>query len=449
METGESVRTICGTSMRPLMRAGQRVGIRPVPVDSIRPGDIIAFQSAKRVVLHRVIDVHREGQSLRFREKGDNRPLSTVIRDDQVLGKAVWLDGNSARTDLDHPRRFNLRLVTSLSRAEGAVFDTLRAAWLRIAGTSRTRAAARMTRAVRLALLPAKWLLSPLYFSLYRTEPRGNDAACAHAMLACVRHACGDATSSPPFPGDVDWNDAMRAAVAHGIEGLLAGKLDIPAGDPRRRNMQLLRYRGARQYAATVATLLAAQQALAAKNIPFIALKGPSLATELYDDPTVRPSADIDLLVRKRDVEAALAALAGDTHELHGSDTSRAIARRSHFHIVLDPLRPPYTKIELHWDLVDRANLYRIDSDQLFERSRNVSVEGTPCAVPGLEDTLIYLCLHAAKHGLFNASGLEARRAPAWYCGAGTGNRLIWFVDVQKYLARHAASMDWTSLRAR
>ena len=443
------VRIVRGTSMWPLLRSGLRVGIRPVPPATLRSGDIIAFKTPKQVVLHRVVSVKQTGDQLLIREKGDNRPFTTVIHADQVLGKAVWFSGNGTRTDLDHPRRFNLRVVTGLSRAEGKVFDALRAIWLRLAGNTRTRAAARATRVVRSMLLPAKWLVSPLYFSLYRKEPRGADAACAEALLACIRHTCGGEVSAPPFPGAADWNDAMEAAVGHGVEGLVADNLDLPPGDPRRRNMQILRYRGARQYAATVATLLTAQRALAAKAIPFIALKGPSLASEIYSDPTVRPSADIDLLVRKRDVDAALTALAGETHELHGSETSRAIARRSHFHLVLDPVKPPHTKIELHWDLVDRANLYRIDSDDLFERTRHVSVEGTDCAVPGIEDALIYLCLHAAKHGLFNASGLKSHRAPAWYCGAATGNRLIWFVDLHRHLARHEGAIDWPAVRAR
>jgi len=445
----EIVRTVHGTSMRPLLRSGQRVGIQPVPPSSIRPGDIIAFQTAKQVVLHRVVSIKNDGGQLVIREKGDNRPLSTLIRAEQVLGKAIWMSDHGARVNLDLPPGLRLRAVTGLSRAEGAFFGWLRGAWMRVAGPQRPRTAARWVDAVRLLLMPAKLALSPLYLSLYRPRLNTDDGSAPEVMLACVRHTCGGDTSPLPFPGDLDWNEAMEAAVGHGIESLLADNLDLPAGDHRRRSMQILRYRGARQYAATIATLLAAQRALAAKEIPFIALKGPSLATELYDDPTVRPSGDIDLLVRKRDVDIALAALTGDTHELHGSDTSRAIARRSHFHIVLDPLRLPYSKIELHWDLVDRANLYRIDSDDLFERSRKVSIEGAPCAVPGVEDGFIYLCLHAAKHGLFNASGLKARRAPGWYCGAGTGNRLIWFVDLQRYLMRHADSMDWTSLRAR
>ncbi|MER3458636.1 MAG: hypothetical protein C4309_08450, partial [Chloroflexota bacterium] len=49
--------------------------------------------------------------------------------------------------------------------------------------------------------------------------------------------------------------------------------------------------------------------ALEAASIPAIVLKGPALALTIYPDPALRVIGDLDLLVRREQVEQAMAAL--------------------------------------------------------------------------------------------------------------------------------------------
>jgi hypothetical protein len=99
---------------------------------------------------------------------------------------------------------------------------------------------------------------------------------------------------------------------------------------------------------------------------------------------------------------------------------------------------------------VDRVNLFRISMDELFQRITEADTEdGASACTLSREDELIYLCLHASKHGLLNSAGLRAARSPEWFCRSITGNRLIWFLDIHYLLARRTAQLDWAELRQR
>ncbi|MFH0907226.1 MAG: nucleotidyltransferase family protein [bacterium] len=443
--------TVIGTSMLPLLRTGQRVGVFPMPPGEIRVGDIVAFRSKGRVILHRIIGRATEGGRMTFREKGDNKPLSTFIDESQCIGRAAWVEALTSHRQLDVVPGPGLRLLTWLSRTEAAVFDGLRGWWIRVFGPARPRAAIHMLRAIRVVLLPARMLAAPLLFHVYPVD-HGGSGMREGALLDLVRLVLGPADVPAAVPQSDVWPGILEAANGHGVESIVVDGLvargELPeelAGDAKTQ-----RYRGVLNHVAAVSTLLDAQRALSEKSIAFAVLKGPPLAAELYADPSLRLSADLDLLVRHEDIDAAVAALAEAGYRVHGSAASRRLARRIHFHLVMEP--PPgkrHLKVELHWDLVDRANLYRVDARGVFARLRDAEVDGSPVPVPGREDGLIYLCLHAAKHGLFNARALEAGAPASWYCRRASGNRLVWFVDVHLYLAKHAHVLDWAEVRER
>jgi signal peptidase I len=92
-ETGEERRLpVIGSSMWPLLRAGDHVLVNPA-VDSIRRGHIIVFNTPTGLIVHRVIDIRHDGADMSLIAKGDNRRhYDPVVSSDMVLGIVTQLE---------------------------------------------------------------------------------------------------------------------------------------------------------------------------------------------------------------------------------------------------------------------------------------------------------------------------------------------------------------------
>jgi hypothetical protein len=93
--------TVSGGSMQPLIRAGDRVLIRPLDHDKIRIGDVFAFFSGSRITVHRLLMKRQAGGSRWFCEKGDSLLHWAWIPDGRVIG----------RVETVHKQKSDLRLT--------------------------------------------------------------------------------------------------------------------------------------------------------------------------------------------------------------------------------------------------------------------------------------------------------------------------------------------------
>jgi hypothetical protein len=169
--------------------------------------------------------------------------------------------------------------------------------------------------------------------------------------------------------------------------------------------------------------------ALNASDIDVLPIKGPILAVTAYGDPARRGvSGDLDLVVRPRDFERAVACLLALGYVRHegASDPEHEQEqwqREAHFL----PSALPAAMIELHTDLVGNLNTASVSVEDVFERSRRDTVFGVPMRVLAMEDQLLYLCLHGARH--------------LW-------SRLLWVCDVDAVI-RRSPSIDWPAVMSR
>ena len=80
---------VSGWSMYPFLAPGQEVLLEPCAAEVLRPGELVAFERAGRVILHRVLSVYPgTGQVI---EKGDNVRQASVVEKYEVLGRAATL----------------------------------------------------------------------------------------------------------------------------------------------------------------------------------------------------------------------------------------------------------------------------------------------------------------------------------------------------------------------
>lgn len=148
------------------------------------------------------------------------------------------------------------------------------------------------------------------------------------------------------------------------------------------------RFRGA-QGTRVALTLLAAFEE---QGVEALVLKGVGLAARYYPNPWLRPSVDVDLLVRRRDLDAASAIV-----ERLGWKRTTGPGGPLDFGHDRCFVGPQRQKLELHFTPSWHFQA-RFDVDALFARAGRQAVEGRAVRVLGDGDNLVHQAVHAAGH---------------------------------------------------
>ena len=198
-----------------------------------------------------------------------------------------------------------------------------------------------------------------------------------------------------------DWESLVNGALRLGVGGLFYREIksrDVPTElipvDVRNR------LRDAYRNLATWNTRLFFEvikvlTSLAGNQLPVIALKGLSLAKNIYGDIALRPMSDVDLFVREEDLVRAGRVLL----TLGYMQCFPAWERLSKTYHHL----PPFTNkngviIELHWNIVTPDSPMKVDLDGLWERACLIKVDHLEVRVLSPEDLFLHLCIHACFH---------------------------------------------------
>jgi hypothetical protein len=129
-------------------------------------------------------------------------------------------------------------------------------------------------------------------------------------------------------------------------------------------------------------------------DIPVITLKGAHLAEVVYGNIALRPMNDVDLLVRKEDLERVEKSLLKIGYI--PAECERRVATGNHHFVYSLPDKK--MTVEIHWNLIPSTDPFRIDMDGQWSRSRTAIFGKIEVSVLCPEDLLLYLCLHASKH---------------------------------------------------
>lgn len=146
---------------------------------------------------------------------------------------------------------------------------------------------------------------------------------------------------------------------------------------------------------------LIAEGALAAAGVRALAMKGATLAEQLYGDETMRDSTDLDVLVAREQIPTALSAL-GEAGYHERTDTGRP----STLHVALEHEEGVLPPIDLHWRVHWLEDAF---SSDMLERSTiaNGALRPEP------SDQLVSLLLFFQRDG-FLGLRLAADIAACW-----------------------------------
>lgn len=250
-------------------------------------------------------------------------------------------------------------------------------------------------------------------------------------LLECASPLC-DSRRLAVLLHRADWPHLFVLAEEHGVIGhFAAGLRDLDPGavPPETRPTLVERQRAQSfQTLRLTAELFRLLELFAAKNIPAVAVKGPVLAMRAYGDPAMRSYGDLDFLVRQRDIRRATEAMLA--YGYHAAVPLSAIDAGKIPGQYLFSKPDSNLLVELHNDFTLRYFPRRLPIEDFFARQIRVQLDAREVPALSVEDELVLICIHGAKH--------------FW-------ERLSWIADVAGLVSRQTCiewNRAWESAKA-
>jgi len=242
------------------------------------------------------------------------------------------------------------------------------------------------------------------------------------ALLECASPA-HDLQKLASLLRSTDGNRLLVLAEEHGVIGQLAGclrKLHENSVSPGIRQALADRQRAQIFFSLRLtAELFGLLELFSSQGIEALVVKGPVLAVQAYGDPAMRSYGDLDMLVRQRNIRRATELMSAAGYvpavSLSAIDAGRIPGQYL--------FSKPDSKliVELHNDCTLRYFPRRLPLEEFFARQIRVRVDGHDVSALSVEDELVLICIHGAKH--------------FW-------ERLMWIADVAALISRQTA-INW------
>jgi hypothetical protein len=174
-------------------------------------------------------------------------------------------------------------------------------------------------------------------------------------------------------------------------------------------------------------------------NVPTIVLKGLWLCEKIYGLPSLRPGSDIDLLVRREEVDACLKLLAEQgVDEFWPNLLKDEYFSRHHLHQQRST-SDLNIWFEIHWALDHPYTLLTVDYDSIFRRTRLGQLLEAPVQEMSVPDLLLSLAIHLVKHAVYLPSLVDREDLPRIILADGM---LMYYVDVAETI-QQSEHLDW------
>ena len=252
------------------------------------------------------------------------------------------------------------------------------------------------------------------------------------ALRECVSPWSGKERIGPYFPA-MGWSRLLLLADEHGVVGQLAACLNNPdaPASPSEIKQALLERQRKQNFLTLRLTgeLFRLLELLDRNEISAVVIKGPVLAAQAYGDPSLRTYGDLDLLVRQRDIRLATELMIASGYQAAVSlDAIRAGKIPGQYLFCKPDLK---LLVELHNDLTLRYFPRPLPIEDFFARQIRVSLDEHEVPAPSLEDHLVLICVHGAKHlwerlsAIADVAGFVARQTSISWERAGSSAQAV------------------------
>ncbi|MEA3326296.1 MAG: nucleotidyltransferase family protein [Chloroflexota bacterium] len=194
-----------------------------------------------------------------------------------------------------------------------------------------------------------------------------------------------------------NWENLLEMSTWNGIKPLvylrlkpLFVKATIPASIQNElRNAYLLSARKNTLILHHAAKML---KTLKAHGIDLIGLKGIYLVENIYDNIAARPFGDIDIMIKKEDLQNAITSLQKLGYRMSTyfsiSDVNLDIKH------VPPMINAEGLTTEIHWTILEEDEPFTIDAQGLWERASPAKIAGVDALALSPEDLILHLCMH-------------------------------------------------------
>jgi len=230
----------------------------------------------------------------------------------------------------------------------------------------------------------------------------------------------------------IDWDIFIRLVARHGVPSPIYKTLKRFAGEivpePVLTVLRDRFHRNAKQVVGKTAELVRIVKRFQQNDINVLALKGPVLALQVYDDLGSRHVGDLDILVPpERVLEAQRLLLQEGYRRIHPRcdmtprQQSAHLQKGQHLELYCDEKR---IKVELHWRYGSPRGLFPLKFHDAWKERQTVRLGSIDVATLSIEHTILFLCTHGAYH--------------AWF-------RIFWLYDLALLFLKYPA-IDWNIL---
>jgi hypothetical protein len=242
------------------------------------------------------------------------------------------------------------------------------------------------------------------------------------ALLECARPGRDPAKLREFLQRPVQWPTLQSLAEEHGMMPLLAVRiLECGQAAAPQEVLERLRQRQRQQVVFTLsltAELFRLLDRLVASGVDAMVIKGPALSLRSYGDPAMRQYGDLDLIVRDTGIQRTTEIMVsfGYTPKIP-LQAARAKKKPGEY-----AFQHPSSKVlvEFHTEHTFRYYPRPLDIEKLFARRAFVAFDDREVPALAVEDELILICIHGAKH--------------FW-------QRLLWIADVAALVC--SQPLDW------
>ncbi|HVO58621.1 MAG TPA: nucleotidyltransferase family protein [Dongiaceae bacterium] len=224
-----------------------------------------------------------------------------------------------------------------------------------------------------------------------------------------------------------DHESLLRAAEEHGVAANLLQALE---GNERALPTSLLlALRERRRLQVLFSLSLTAElfrvlPLLTAASVRALVIKGPALSLRAYDDPSARPYADVDLLVRDAEIARASQVLSEAGYQARVPDEAIRAGKIPGEYL----FRRPGSNLlfDLHTPGTFRYFPKPMPVEAYFARAVSLQLDGHALPCLAMEDEFVLIAIHGAKH--------------FW-------ERLMLVADIAALL-RNCRELDWARVRS-
>ena len=250
-------------------------------------------------------------------------------------------------------------------------------------------------------------------------------------VLCCARTNLDVATTGrirEILSGPLNWPEVVAIAFEHHVEIFLYDNLQL-AGDGLVPAVCLENLRESRRKTGGLALLLSSEllrihEIFEREGLPLVPYKGPVLSWLAFGSLTRRRFVDLDFFVPQKYMPRAGALLRSAGFDCKSEIPDELTGPRGTFPGQYAFFREPTrTQVELHTERTLRYFPVPLNFEKLSRRLITVELCGRTIRTFSIEDTVMMLCVHGAKH--------------FW-------DRLLWILDVAQLLS--VQEVDWTLL---